>query len=129
MTRREQIAMTAAALTAASCGGGSRKETETSPMTKQDWGRAPDGAVELFTLKNARGMEARIATYGGIVVSLTAPDRAGQMGDVVLGFDSLDGYLKGHPYFGARKTSARATCRRSNSPMSAGTAKKGTLVR
>jgi aldose 1-epimerase len=56
--------------------------------------------VEIYTLRNKSGMEARICTYGGIVVSLKTPDRAGAMGDVVLGYDSLDGYLKSSPYFG-----------------------------
>ncbi len=46
-------------------------------------------------------MEVAITTYGGIVVSLTAPDREDNYADVVLGFDDLDGYLAGHPYFGA----------------------------
>lgn len=58
-------------------------------------------AVELYTLRNARGMQAQIATYGGIVTSLTAPDRAGHFADVVLGYDSLDAYVKNSPYFGA----------------------------
>ncbi len=57
--------------------------------------------VYLYTLKNANGCEARITNYGGIVVSLTVPDRTGKPGDVVLGFSTLDEYLKGHPYFGA----------------------------
>ena len=46
-------------------------------------------------------MQARIATYGGIVVSLTAPDRDGKFADVVLGYDRLEDYLKSSPYFGA----------------------------
>jgi aldose 1-epimerase len=46
-------------------------------------------------------MRAQIATYGGIVTSLLVPDREGRLGDVVLGFDRIDGYLKKHPYFGA----------------------------
>ncbi len=57
-------------------------------------------AVELFTLRNAGGAEARITNYGGIVTHLLVPDRAGKLGDVVLGYDSLDGYLKNNPYFG-----------------------------
>jgi aldose 1-epimerase len=57
--------------------------------------------VEIFTLRNAGGMEARIAAYGGILVSLTAPDRAGRFADVVLGYDRLEEYLKNPPYFGA----------------------------
>lgn len=62
--------------------------------------------VELFTLRNAKGFEAKITNYGGIVVSLKVPDKSGQFGDVVLGFDTLEGYLspeyvKSNPYFGA----------------------------
>jgi aldose 1-epimerase len=62
----------------------------------------PSGeAVEFYTLRNRHGMQARIATYGGIVVALTAPDRHGRYTDVVLGYDTLAGYLKSSPYFGA----------------------------
>jgi aldose 1-epimerase len=46
-------------------------------------------------------MEVRAITYGGIITSLKAPDRTGAVADIVLGFDTLDGYLKGHPFFGA----------------------------
>ena len=55
---------------------------------KSDFGKTADGtAVALYTLTNSKGMEARIATYGGALVSLNTPDRKGAMGDVVLGFD------------------------------------------
>jgi aldose 1-epimerase len=57
--------------------------------------------VERYTLRNHGGMEARIATYGGIVTHLTAPDRKGQYGDVVLGYETLAEYLQSSPYFGA----------------------------
>jgi aldose 1-epimerase len=71
-------------------------------VTKEGWGSTPDGqAVELYTLTNRRGAEARIATYGGVVVSLRVPDRAGKLDDVLLGFDSLEGYLGGKSYIGA----------------------------
>lgn len=71
-------------------------------ITSRPFGTAPDGAaVTLYTLTNANGLEAGIITYGGIIVSLKTPDRTGAMADIVLGFDTLDGYLKGHPYFGA----------------------------
>jgi aldose 1-epimerase len=62
----------------------------------------PDGtAVDIYTLKSS-GVEARITTYGGTVVSLKTADRKGKVDDVVLGFDSLDGYLqKTNPFFGA----------------------------
>lgn len=69
---------------------------------RQAFGTAPDGkAVELITLTNGRGMEVRVMTYGAIIVSLTVPDRNGVPGDVVLGYDSLAGYLRSSPYFGA----------------------------
>ncbi len=71
-------------------------------ISSEHWGDMPDGTpVELFTLRNASGMEARISNYGGIVTSLRVPDRAGRMGDVVLGYDKLADYLKNSPYFGA----------------------------
>ena len=72
------------------------------PISKEPYGHTPDGqAVDLYTLINANGIEAQITTYGGIVTVLRTPDRAGKAADVVLGFDALDGYLAGHPYFGA----------------------------
>jgi len=71
-------------------------------VKKEIFGNMPDGRqVDLYTLTNAYGVRARIMTYGAIVVSLEVPDRNGKMGDVVLGFDTLEEYLKGHPYFGA----------------------------
>jgi aldose 1-epimerase len=62
-------------------------------VTSQPFGKMPDGTpVEIFTLSDG-ACEARIATYGGIVVSLKAPDRNGKPADVVLGFDDLSGYV------------------------------------
>src|SRR5437868_7251372 len=73
-----------------------------SDVQKQAFGKLPDGtAIDLYTLVNPKGMQARIMTYGGAVVSLTTPDRNGKYADVVLGLDDLAGYLKGVPYFGA----------------------------
>jgi len=71
-------------------------------MTRAPFGRLPDGrAVEQFTLTNAHGVEVRVMTYGGIITVVRTPDRSGQLDDVVLGFDTLAGYLKDSPYFGA----------------------------
>lgn len=71
-------------------------------VTKKAFGKTGQGAsVDLYTLKNSSGMEVTVTNYGGIVTSLKAPDRNGKFADIVLGFDSLDGYLKQHPYFGA----------------------------
>jgi aldose 1-epimerase len=73
-----------------------------SSMSKQSFGRTTDGTeVFLYTLKNKNGMEARITNYGGIVVSLMTRDRTGKTDDIVLGYDSLAGYIKATPYFGA----------------------------
>ncbi len=78
-------------------------QAQKKPMiTKQLFGKTADGKpVDIYTLTNTKGMEARIMTYGGIIVSLKTPDRNGKFADVELGFDSLDPYLKGHPFFGA----------------------------
>ena len=68
----------------------------------REFGKTPSGeTVELYTLKNSKGMEADISTYGGVVVSLKVPDRTGKLGDIVLGFDDFQGYLLPPPYFGA----------------------------
>ncbi len=71
-------------------------------VSRQPFGQTKDGTpVDLYTLRNSKGAEARISNYGGLVISLTVPDRNGNLGDVTLGYDNLDGYLKETPYFGA----------------------------
>jgi aldose 1-epimerase len=72
-------------------------------VQKSAYGKMPDGsAVSLFTVTNGKGMEARIITYGGVLVSLKTPDRKGALADVVLGHDSLADYMAdGGTYFGA----------------------------
>lgn len=71
-------------------------------ITQTHFGRTAAGTdVTLYSMRNRAGMEARITNYGGIVTYLTAPDRHGRYADVVLGYDTLDSYLKATPYFGA----------------------------
>jgi len=71
-------------------------------VTRAAWGKMPDGTgVDIYTLANANGVEIKAITYGGIIQSLRVPDRAGRFDDIVLGFDSLEGYLADHPFFGA----------------------------
>jgi len=71
-------------------------------VARAPYGNTRDGrAVEMYTLTNGNGLEMRVITYGGIITSLKVPDRTGQLGDIVLGFESLEGYLKDPPYFGA----------------------------
>jgi aldose 1-epimerase len=68
----------------------------------QPFGQTKEGAqVDLYTLRNRNGAEARISSYGGLLISLKMPDRNGRLGDVVLGYDNLADYIKDSPYFGA----------------------------
>lgn len=74
----------------------------TRRVTRAQWGAMPDGTpVELFTIRNANGIEVRAMTWGAIIVSLRTPDRDGRLDDVVLGFDAAAGYANNEPYFGA----------------------------
>ena len=71
-------------------------------IESKSFGQMPDGAdVKIYTLSNRKGMVAKITEYGAILTEVWAPDRAGQLTNVVLGFDNLGQYLKGHPFFGA----------------------------
>jgi aldose 1-epimerase len=70
-------------------------------IESQPWGTADGQPVTLYTLRNARGTFANVADYGCIITELHVADRHGQLDNVVLGFDNLDQYLAGHPYFGA----------------------------
>ena len=66
------------------------------------FGSLDDGtSVDLYTLKNAKGATAKVTTFGATLTELWVPDRSGKMGDVVLGFDNLQGYLDKEPFFGA----------------------------
>lgn len=88
------------ALTMVAAALGCDTEAATT-VTKKPFGKTTDGAaVDLYVLKSEK-LEAAITNYGGRVVSLKVPDRAGKSADIVLGFDNLDGYLKENPYFGA----------------------------
>lgn len=73
----------------------------TTAITATPFGKVNDTPVQLYTLTNKQGLVAKITNYGAIVTELHVPDRAGTRADVVLGFDNLDGYLKGSPFFGA----------------------------
>ena len=93
------------------CGRESRGPEPPSPpsaptpppdIARAAFGTSQDGQpVETFTLRNASGIEMRVISLGGIITHLRTPDRSGAMADIVLGFDTIDGYLKEHPYFGA----------------------------
>lgn len=71
-------------------------------IEKKLYGTLPDNnQVFLYTLKNSSGMKVEISEFGAAVVSLYVPDREGNLADVVLGYDSLSGYVNGSSYFGA----------------------------
>src|SRR5262245_45695205 len=71
-------------------------------VEKQPFGKTPDGTrVDVYTLTNVHGLVAKVITYGATLTQLHVPDRKGKFADVVLGFDTLEGYLKGHPFFGS----------------------------
>jgi aldose 1-epimerase len=75
---------------------------QSGSTTKSSFGKTPEGeAIDLYTLTNKNAVQAAITNYGGAVVSLKVPDRDGKLGDVVLGYDSVDGYVADKNYFGA----------------------------
>jgi aldose 1-epimerase len=79
-----------------------KKETIPMSANEEAFGQTPDGRqVVLYTLTNPNGLKAKITNFGAILVSLEVPDRNGQLADITLGFDSLEGYINVHPYFGA----------------------------
>lgn len=74
----------------------------TAGITEKPFGKIGDAVITEYTLTNNAGMQAGIINYGGTVTKLITPDKSGSMGDVVTGFETLDGFLqKGNPYFGA----------------------------
>ncbi len=72
-----------------------------SDARRQPFGAVNGTAIEQFILTNSQGIEVRAISYGGIITSITTPDRAGAVADIVLGFNTIDGYTGDHPYFGA----------------------------
>src|SRR6185436_7044992 len=96
------------AVSVAACGSqpatppGPPPEAHPAPIVKrQPFGTANGEPVEMLTLTNKNGVEVSAITYGGIITSIKTPDRTGAIGDIVLGFNSIDGYLGDHPFFGA----------------------------
>ena len=110
MKRRAWVFLGVTALIMFGC---EKKETETPQETTtkeqrvmsigtKPFGKTPDGQeVDLYIMTNTNGITAKITNYGAILVSLEVPDKNGKLADITLGFDTLEGYIKGHPYFGA----------------------------
>ncbi len=81
----------------AGSGGGER-----GALAESVFGAMPDGTeAKLFTLTNASGMEAKVTEYGAILVSITSPDREGNLSDITHGYDTLEGWLTNTSYFGS----------------------------
>jgi aldose 1-epimerase len=78
-----------------------KKADTPKEITKEPFGKTEDGPVDLYTLENQKGMKMKVTNYGAIITEFWAPDKDGKLGDIVAGFDNLDGYVKGNPYFGA----------------------------
>jgi aldose 1-epimerase len=101
------LAFVATALFLISCGQ-ARVDLENNQQTRKNmvaisretFGKINGQDIALFTLTNQNGMTVKLTPYGGIVTALLVPGPGGALIDVVLGFDSLQGYLDGHPYFG-----------------------------
>ena len=71
-------------------------------ITTSDFGKTADGEeIKLITCTNQNGLVLKMTNYGAIVVAMETPDRDGKMANITLGFDNLDSYLQGHPYFGS----------------------------
>ena len=99
---RLNAAVAAAALVTAAACARRQPQPQGDTVTKQPFGTLPDGrTVDAYTLTNANGLQVKAITYGGIITSILTPDRTGKLGDIVLGYDTLAGYLKASPYFGA----------------------------
>lgn len=93
----------------AGCGGKpgmpgqsfSLQEVNTMEIKTEPFGTAPNGQeVQLYTLTNTNGMTVKITNYGAIITSIQTPDRDGNLGEVALGFGSVDGYVPNDPHFG-----------------------------
>ncbi|MCA6078704.1 aldose epimerase family protein [Fulvivirga sedimenti] len=80
----------------------SEPEMSLPSIESRSFGSLPDGQeIQEYTLRNSSGIEMSVITYGGIIRTLMLPDRNGEMADVVLGYDNIEGYLAQSPYFGA----------------------------
>ncbi len=83
-------------------GGRAAAQSQTPGVKTSVFGKTKDGReAHLYTLSNKSGMQVIISDFGGTVVSIKVPDRNGKISDVVLGYDTLEGYQEGTASFGA----------------------------
>ncbi len=93
--------MATTAFAACNTGDEKKEEAVNKKVSQISWGQADGKPVNLYTLTNSNGVEVKITNYGGTVTSWVTPDKNGKKSSVVLGFDSLSGYLAKPPFFGA----------------------------
>ena len=93
----------AGAVAATACAQAPSATPVEAPLQKSSFGTTKEGApVDLYTLTNQHGMVAKVMTYGATLTELIVPGKAGApAANVVLGFDTIEPYLAGTPYFGA----------------------------
>ena len=90
-----------ASTAAAPAATGAAEAPKPGPIAKAPFGTVDGKEVSLYTLTNSKGLMMKVTNYGTIVTELHVPDRNGKMGDIVAGYDNVDGYVKATPYFGA----------------------------
>ena len=97
-------AATPATVPVASAAPAEAKAPEAKPpaaVAKTDWGTVDGKTVQLYTLTNKNGLQMKVSNYGTIITELHVPDKAGKLADIVLGYNTVDEYVKATPYFGA----------------------------
>lgn len=87
--------------TVTACNNHEQKKSVSMGIAKADFGEVDGKKVFLYTLTNSKGNQVKITNYGGVVTSWTSADKQGKRSDILLGYDSLSGYLAHPPYFGA----------------------------
>jgi aldose 1-epimerase len=103
MKKKASFMILAGMVFLAACKDGKQEPAATTMkgISEKNWGMIGTDTVKQYTLTNASGTQVSILNYGGTVTNIMVPDKNKQMGDVVLGFDSLAGYRQtGNPYFG-----------------------------
>jgi len=101
--KQQRYLLFIAVMMVAACNNNSSTETKAASftITEKPFGNFENAAVTEFTITNPSGMQVSILNYGGTVTKIITKDKNGNDGNVILGYDSLRGYLqKGNPYFG-----------------------------